>query len=464
MYSKIKNTALLENKGDAFARKKVLSMTEKVLRAMDARNRIREIMSLEGNILTVGKEKWDLDTVGNIYLFGAGKAANHMAMSVCDILGDRLTHGIVCVKIAEPDDTYVHTDIYVGGHPLPNEEGMKAAKAIIEMIENADKNDLFISVFSGGSSALLTYPVEGITLQDEILAQELLLKSGANILEINAVRRHISRTNGGKLSRMIHEKGARLISLMISDAVGKEKTYDRSVPAEFWGTMVAPDQTTVEDARNTIRNYDLTDVFPRSILEYLMDDSRAEETPKEQYPEVLTYVLDRVPDSCEEAVKIAGQENTPIMVLSTLIEGESREIGMCMSSICREIRLHGRPIQPPCYLVFSGEATTTVDMKCKGKGGPSQELVLGFAKGISGYPGIAIVSIDSEGTDGVTGNAGGIADSQTCSEIEKHGESIHAVLREHNAGAALESMNDNIVTGNTGTNVCDFNVIYIDKK
>lgn len=460
--SVIRNKEVLLGKGDQNARERVVYMLERVLATMNSRNRIVELMRLDGDTLHVGNRCWDLSKKRHIYLFGAGKAVNAMAGAVCDILGDRITRGIISVKIAEPEDRYVNTEVYIGGHPLPNQAGMQAAKAILEMIDSAGPQDLFISVFSGGSSALLTYPVEGITLEDEIAAQNQLLKSGAKILEINAVRRHISQTNGGWLAKRIEDKGAELITLMIGDSVGASVTGDRNEPKHFWGTMVAPDGTTIQDARNTITNYALQDTLPKRVVDYIMDDRRVRETPKEQFEHATTFVLDNVPDSCEEAEKVAKEMGIPLMVLTTFIEGESREVGICMASICREIRFCKRPIKPPCYVVFSGETTTSVNGSCTGKGGPSQELVLGFSLGVRNFSGIAIASVDTEGTDGTTCYAGGIADTLTCDRLEAAGGNTYDALRRHASADALELISDNIFTGNTGTNVCDFNIIFID--
>ena len=223
------------------AREKVLTLLDAVLQEVDAQKRIHEIMHLDGDVLIVGERMWDLSRKKNVYLFGAGKACNAMAQAVCEILGKKITKGIISVKIAEPQDRYVNTKVYIGGHPLPNEQGQFAARDILDLIDGADPDDLFISVISGGSSALLTYPVSGITLEEEIAAQDILLKTGAKILEINAVRRHISRTNGGRLAERIVQKGAELINLIISDSVGIPPTQERGKPIEYFGTPVAAD-------------------------------------------------------------------------------------------------------------------------------------------------------------------------------------------------------------------------------
>jgi len=459
---KIKNYEQLVSNGDSAAREKVLLLMEEVLKELDVSKTIHKIMRLDGDILTVGERTWDLSKKKNIYLVGAGKACNAMAQAVCEILGERLSKGIISVKITEPTDYYINTEVYVGGHPLPNAEGMAAAHKMLEFADNASEDDLFISIISGGSSALLTCPVDGITLEDEILAQDLLLKSGAKILEINAVRRHISRTNGGRLAERILNRGCELISLFISDAVGQMPITNPGKPTEFYGTPAAPDRSTIQDARNMIANYNLAHKLPPNIVNYIMDDSKVQETPKKFNDKITMFVLGGVADSCEAAVLAAGKMGIPVLILSTFMEGESREAGVVISSIVREIRRRKRPIEPPCFIVCSGETTTNITLPPSGMGGPSHEMVMGFAIAIRGMEGIAGASIDTEGTDGTTPYAGGITDGQTFRRLEEQGLSIYEALRSHSAGNALEAIGDNIFTGNTGTNVCDFNVFYIN--
>ncbi|MHC1759178.1 MAG: glycerate kinase [Negativicutes bacterium] len=458
---KIRNYDTIVNNGDSKSREKVLQLMESVLQEVDAEKRIDEIMRLDGDILQIGDRTWDLRAKNRIYLFGAGKACNAMAQAVCNIMGNKITKGIISVKIKEPQDQYFNTDVYVGGHPLPNSEGMVAGEQILKMIEQARSDDLFISVISGGSSALLTYPVEGISLEEEILAQDLLLKSGAKILEINAVRRHISKTNGGRIAELIREKGAELINLMVGDAVGRPPTSNRGTPVEFFGTPVAGDKTTIQDARNTIMNYELKDKLPKTIVDYIFDDNRVRETPKCFDDKVVTFLLGSVGDSCEAAVAAAKKMDIPIMVLSTYLEGESREAGYLFSSIIREIKHLQRPIAPPCFVVCAGETTTSINYPPLGIGGPSQELTLGLAIGINEMEGVAAASIDTEGTDGTTKYAGGLVDGYTIKRLETKNINVIETLRRHSAGNALMAIGDNIYTGNTGTNLCDFNVFYI---
>ena len=230
MQIKIKNRDVLLSHGDVESRKIVLDITEKTLQYLDAYERIKSIAHMEGDILHIGSRQWDLSKKRNVYLLGAGKACNHMAMAVDEVLGDHLTRGIAIVKIAEDTDVFRKTEVYVGGHPLPNEEGYRACQKILELVDSATEDDLFIVVISGGSSALMSCPIDGITLQDEIDTTDVLLKSGAGILEINAVRRHISQFNGGMLAKRIAARGAELIGFGISDAVGTPATEDIGEP------------------------------------------------------------------------------------------------------------------------------------------------------------------------------------------------------------------------------------------
>ena len=460
--SKVKNYESLISRGSVNARGYVLQVMNKVLEELDASRLIERLMRIEGDSLVVGERSWNLSGIDNVYLVGAGKACNAMAQAVCGVLGARLSKGIISVKIAEPQDSYINTEVYIGGHPLPNEAGMEAAAKMLELSANATERDLFISVISGGSSALLTYPVEGITLEDEIAAQGMLLESGAKIVEINAVRRHISRTNGGRLAEAILASGAGLISLIISDAVGARPTLSPGVPATFYGTPCAPDQTTIQDARNTIANYALRDRLPTSIIDYLYDDFRVKETPKSLGDRITIFRICGVPDSCEIACRVAGEMGIPLLTLTTHLEGESREAGFFLASIAREIKNMKRPIKPPCLVVCSGETTTSIQSPPAGVGGPSQELTLGFSIGIRGIDGIACASIDTEGTDGTTVNAGGIVDGDTFKRLEGMGINPYEALRNHSTGNALDALSDAIYTSNTGTNVCDFNIMYIE--
>lgn len=462
---KIRNYDELIRHGDVASRKVVLEITDRTLKKLDAYNRIKSIMSLDGDILRIGTKTWDLSRKKHIYLLGAGKACNQMAMAVDEILGDRLTKGIAIVKVSEETDHFRHTEVYVGGHPLPNEEGYRACLKILDLVDHAGPDDLFIVVISGGSSALMSCPREEISLEDEIRTTDVMLKSGAGIYEVNAIRRHISAMNGGMLAKRIQDVGAELIGFGISDAVGNPATSDIGIPYEkYASTPMGPDKTTLEDARRVIRDYDVADRLPKSVVDYLMNVGPEGETPK-AFPNNTYYLLNTLPDSCIYAKKIAEDMGIPAIILTSFLEGESKDAGTFFASIAREVQTYGNPIKPPCVILSSGETTTKIldNSTITGHGGPGQELTLSFAILAAKTRGACMLSIDSEGTDGTTPVAGGICDSTSCRTAQEKGVDVYGALRGHACYEALKEMGDTVFTGNTGTNLCDFNVLYIPK-
>ncbi|WP_418505379.1 glycerate kinase type-2 family protein, partial [Cloacibacillus evryensis] len=413
----------------------------------------------------IGIKEWDLSKKKNIYLLGAGKACNHMAMAVDEVLGDRLTRGIAIVKIAEETDVFNKTEVYVGGHPLPNEEGYRACRIILDIVDHASPDDLFIVVISGGSSALMSCPIDGVSLDDEIAVTDVMLKSGANIFEINAIRRHISQMNGGMLAKRIETRGAELIGFGISDAVASPPTGDIGVPyAKYRGTPMGPDQTTLEEARRVIRDYDVADRLPKNVVDYIMNVGPEGETPK-AFPNNTYFLINTLPDSCRYAKEAALEMGLDAHILTSFLEGESRDVGSVFASLAREIQTYGNPFRAPCVLLASGEATTKIldNNAITGHGGPSQEETLSFALAADKTKGACLLSIDSEGTDGTTPVAGGITDSQSYKTALEKNVDIYAALRGHASYEALKKMGDAVFTGNTGTNLCDFNVMYVPK-
>lgn len=463
MQKKIKNREALLSHGDTDGRKIVLDITEKTLQHLDAYERIKSIAHMEGSVLCIGSRRWDLSKKRNVYLLGAGKACNHMAMAIDEILGEYLTRGIAIVKIKEDTDVFRRTDVYVGGHPLPNEEGLRACKEIIKLVDSANEDDLFIVVISGGSSALMSCPIDGITLQDEIDTTDVMLKSGAGIYEINAIRRHISAMNGGMLAKRIRSRGAELIGFGISDAVGTPATGDIGEPYKnYKGTPMGPDQTTLEEARQVIRDYDVADRLPKSVVDYLMNVGPEGETPK-AFPENTYFLINSLPDSCLTAKRISEEMGIPAIILTSYLEGEAKDVGTVFASLAREIQNYGNPIKPPCVLLCSGEATTKIldNSTITGHGGPGQELTLSYSISGKKAPGCVCLSIDSEGTDGTTVVAGGMTDSTSYETACEKGIDVFENLRGHACFEALDAMGDAVFTGNTGTNLCDFNIMYV---
>jgi len=458
---KIKNREKLLRSGDIKAKEIVLDIMEASLHALDAYQVISSCMSLDGDILQIGNHRWNLGLKRRIFVIGAGKACNSMAEAVEERLGDRISEGLVIVKKIEPGHRMQRIELAEGGHPLPNKESLSASRRILSMIDQAMPDDLFICVISGGSSALMACPVPGITLEDEIEVTDRLIKSGARILEINAVRRHISATNGGRLAQKIEEKGAEMINLIVSDLVEDAPKAEPGKTADFFGTPAAPDTTTFKDAREALRKYDLWPLrTPRSIVNFLKNDVPAMETPKIFGSRIHQFVLERPPDACEAAKRASEKMGITGFILTTMLEGESREAGTFLASVAKEIRFNLRPVPPPCIMIAGGETTTRIH-KTSGLGGPSQELALGFALDIANLAGCSIAALDTDGTDGPTEIAGGIADSTTVERAAMNGIDLYERLKAHDSSNVLQALGDEIITGNTGTNVCDLNVVYI---
>ena len=461
--SKVANRGDLVAVGDTAGRAVVLEVVDRALTQLDSYHRILGITRFADGILTIGERSWNLNQKRNVYLVGAGKACNAMAMAIDHVLGDRLTAGIAIVKIAEDTDKFHRTQVVIGGHPLPNEAGYAATRQILDLVDGSGPDDLFIAVVSGGSSSLMNCPVEGISIADEAAATDLLLKTGAGIFEVNAVRRHISQVNGGRLAERIAASGAELIGVGISDAVSRPRTGDVGIPVtDYNSTPIGPDPTTLADALRVLVDHDLREVMPPSVVNFLENAGPEAETPT-AFPQHTYFLVNTLPDAAEAARQAATDMGIEAHVLTTFLAGESRDAGTVFASIARQLSTTGGPFQTPCVIVTSGETTTRIGPSdaIRGTGGPSHELTAGFALAAAAAHGSVMLSIDSEGTDGTTLAAGGMCDSSTLARAHAAGIDLVAALRNHGTHEALAAIGDAVFTGNTGTNLCDLNVLYV---
>ena len=456
----IRNTQQLLQIGDRASRDVLLSIANQTLASLNITHAINSCLTLDGDTLCIGDSKWDLSAKKRLYVVGAGKASGSMAQAVEGKLVDRIHESLVIVKQLDSEESLKHIELYVGGHPLPNQASLLASGRIVNMVEQASPDDLFIGLISGGSSALMAYPVPEISLEDEIDITKELLWCGARIEEINAVRRHISATNGGRLAQRVEDKGAEMINLIISDVVSDGQSSNLRQPVKFFGTPVAPDNTSVQDAIDVLKKYSLQTRSSQRILQYLSSNERTKETPKTFGARIHNFVIQTPRDGVEAARKAAVEKGLQPLILTTMMEGESREAGTFLACIAKEISFNHRPIHPPCVLIAGGETTTRVKNE-QGLGGPAQELCLGFALEIAGLSGCCIAAIDTDGTDGPTQVAGGIADSTTVRRARLSEIDLWKCLEVHDSHGALTALGDTILTGNTGTNVCDLNIVYI---
>ena len=462
---KIRNRDELLSHGVADSRRIVLDVTERVLRRLDSYERLKTFVRLDGDILHVGNRRWDLSLKRHIYVFSAGKAANHMAMAMDEILGKRLTRGVATVKIVEETDHYANTEVFIGGHPLPNHEGVRGSRRMLEIVDSAGSDDLFIFCMSGGSTALLAYPVDGITLEEKMAATDTMLKSNIRVMDVNTVRGHISQMNRGRLGQRIEARGAEMIGINIWDALDWPPIEDYGEPVTMRGTPIGPDYSTFDDAKRIIKEHGLVGKLPKSVENYIFNGTEAQETPK-SIKRATYFMLNILSDSCKYAAEAAEEMGIRHTILTTSLEGESRDAGMFHAAVAKEAQRFHRPIQPPCLIFSAGETSTRIpdNREIRGHGGPSQELVTGFAIVAREVPGACMLSIDTEGTDGTTNVAGGITDSETYKQAAAAGIDLHEALRGHATHEALHKLGCTVYTGNTGTNLCDFNVLYIPGK
>lgn len=412
--------------------------------------------------LWIGYVEFDLSKIDNVYVVGAGKASLGMAQALDETLGDKIKEGVVIIKKGHQRGYKLNRiEIIEGSHPIPDESGYQGAKRILSIAQSGKEGDLFIGTITGGSSALMAHPVEPMMLEDEQEVTDLLLKCGANIYEINAVRRHISATNGGRLAQKILQSGAALVNLMISDGIRNPAVPDKYRPRDWYGTPLCPDSTTFEDALYALTKYKLWDKTPEKVRNYLKNADPSMETPKTfKGMKAHIFILANGGNLCEAAERKAKEMGLNTLILTTMLEGESREAGRVFGSIAKEVRMRGRPVSPPCAIVCGGETTVTIG-DIYGEGGPSQEFALGFASEIAGQEGIVGLSFDTDGIDGSSDAAGGIVDGFTVIRAKAEGLDIYEHLLRHDSASLLKKLDDAIFSEPTNTNVCDINIVIV---
>ncbi len=426
------------------------------LRAADPTEAVRRHLRVRGDTLIAGARRYSLKTVQNIYVLGAGKAGAPMAAALERLLGRRLSGGVVNVKYGHlvPLKCIALNEC---GHPIPDAHGVRGAQLIAELAARAGERDLVICVISGGASALLPAPAAPVTLEEKQQTTRLLLACGATIHEINAVRKHISTIKGGQLARLAFP--ARIISLLLSDVIGDDPDVIGSGPT-------APDASTFSDALAVLDKYDLRRRVPPSVRERLEQGAAGliPETPKpgdEVFARTQNLIVGSNRLAVEAAEQMARRLGLRPLVLSTTIEGETREVARVHAAIAREILTSGRPAKPPVALISGGE--TTVTLRGQGLGGRNQEFVLAAAIELAGLPRVVVLSAGTDGTDGPTDAAGAIADGATLARAERLGLDARKHLAENDSYHFFEPLGDLLKTGPTNTNVMDVRLILVGK-
>ena len=436
----IKYRNLLEA-GDIEAKELALKIMKHALMESDPYIAVKKVLHLKGRELLVFNESFKI--VGKVYVISVGKAACPMAKAVEEVLGDLITEGVAVTNYGYGEELR-KLKVIEAGHPLPDENSVKAAEAGLRIADSVGPKDTLIFLVSGGGSAVFALPEEGISLRDKVKTIELLLKCGARIQEINAVRKHISRVKGGKLAK--HVKGT-LIGLIISDVVGD------SLDAVASGPTVK-DSTTFRDAYRVLRNCSVINDVPESVRKYVEAGLRneVEETLKKDLPNVRNFMISGGAQACEAAAEEASHLGLKPYILTTTLEGEAKDAGIVMASVVEEVRRKGRPFEPPTVMIACGETTVTIRGESR-LGGPNQELVLSASRKLKGLRGVALLAVDTDGTDGPTDAAGGVVDSYTAEVLEEKGLDIDYFLQIHDSYEALRKANALLITGPTRTNV-----------
>jgi len=428
-----------------------LELLEAGLRAADPKTAVKNNVSLDGCILKIQNVDFDLSRYGNILVVGAGKASGSMAEAIEEILGERITAGLVIVPRGTSDKYHVKKiELWEGDHPVPSEQGRKGAEKIISLLERYKKEDtLVIALFSGGGSALMPLPPKEITLNDKQVATIELLKCGASIDEVNTVRKHLSLLKGGRLAAAAYP--STVIGLFMSDVVGDRLDTIASGPT-------APDPTTFADALKIIEKYGLENRVPGRVLSYLKKGSKGvyPESPKPNdsvFGKVHNFIVASNRTSLKIMARRAKELGLNTIILTSLIEGEARHVGRVLAAILKEIRESGLPLKPPAVIIAGGETTVTV--VGSGKGGRNQELALSAAISLKNSRGIVLASMGSDGIDGITDAAGAIVDSETFTRALNKGVNPQEYLANNDSYNFFRKVGGLIYTGYTGTNVND---------
>ena len=422
--------------------------------AVDPVEAVKRHLGRTGDILHVADRRYELPTYRHVYVVGTGKASARMARGLEEILGESIDSGVVVVKYGYSTPTR-RVDIVEAGHPIPDPAGVEGTKQIIDTLRKAGNDDLVFFLVSGGGSALLPCPADGLTLEDKQRTTQILLDCGATIHEINSVRKHLSKVKGGRLARLAYP--ATVVGLILSDVIGDRLEGIASGPT-------VPDTSTFSDCLKIIERYQLQGKIPPVVRAFLEQGARGgiEETPKAADP-VFEKVQNVLVGSNRLALQAAKQKAEALgynsLLLSSSVEGETQTVAAVHAAIAKEISATGGPVRRPACVISGGE--TTVTIRGGGLGGRNQEFALAAALHIEGLEGVVILSGGTDGTDGPTDAAGGVVDSGTLRRATANGLDAGDYLRRNDSYHFLQSTGDLLITGPTYTNVMDLHVMLI---
>ena len=439
----------------------LIEIFDAALAAADPYHAVRKAIRIERDTLHAGGEDYELPAYERMLVIGAGKATARMALAVESLLGGRITEGSIVVKYGHTA-SLKHIEQAEASHPLPDAAGIAATQRILELAHRADEKTLVLCLLSGGASALLTAPADGLALADKQQTTRLLLNAGASISELNTVRKHLSAVKGGQLARALHP--ARSLVLVVSDVIGDRLDVIASGPA-------SPDDTTFADAWAVITKYGLQDKLPARVAGHLRRGiaGLAPETVKAGDP-CLGRTHHIIVASLHQALAAAAERaaqlgHTPAIVTETL-QGQAREAARLIALRVREELSAMRHGERRC-LLYGGETTVTV--YGTGKGGRNQELALACALEIDGIEGVTLLAAGTDGTDGPTDAAGAIVSGSTAQLARKAGLNARHHLDNNDSFTFFQRLDTatgthhHFKTGPTGTNVTDLQIVLLDK-
>ena len=387
-------------------------------------------------------------TKGRTIVVGGGKSAAVMAAALEDAWPDVAMQGVVVTRYGHAVPTK-RIEVIEAAHPVPDANSQKGAQRLLQAVQGLTADDLVIALMSGGASALLAAPAPGLTLEDKQAINKALLACGANITEMNAVRKHLSAIKGGRLAAAAAP--ARIVTMAISDVPGDD-------PAVIGSGPTVPDRTTFADARALIARFGI--VPSPAVAARLAQD--ADETPKPGSLRRTEFRMIATPLMALQATAKAAEAMgfTPV-ILGDALEGESKEMGTVMAGIARSIRDHGYPVKAPAVLLSGGETTVTLGAGPYGHGGRNTEFLAGLAVALDGAPGIWAMAADTDGVDGMDEVAGAILTPDTLVRLKAQGLEARTMLAGHDSHTLFKSVGDLIVTGPTLTNVNDIRAVLI---
>lgn len=448
----ILNREGLTSHGNVPLRNAAIDVIEHGLRAANPYLAVKRFLQLKGDVLQVGKLELDLNKFERIFIIGTGKASLGIAQALEEILGDHISDGLFVLRHGSKVNL-TRTRVIYANHPYPDENSYRGGQLMMELAKTFTERDLVFTGITGGSSALMVLPADGIPFEDIQKVNKLLLLSGADIVAINTIRKHLSKIKGGWLALEILP--ATLVNLTVSDVVGDMLDYITC--------PTVPDTSTFDDARRVMDMYNLWDKFPTSAREYIRKGGPTQETPKD-FGDLPLYSFVIVPGdaACVGAYKRSKELGFNGMFLTSMLTGEAKDAGTMFASIAKEVVLHERPMASPCAVIAGGENVVTIGVESDGRGGPNQEFALSAGLEIGGFDRIAIASVDTDGIDGVTDAAGGLVDGSTWAAIKDKGVDPLMALRRHDTNQVLHQVDDSVITGFTGTNVNDLKLLLVE--